>query len=438
MKFNELNISEKIIKNIEKLGYTNLTPIQEKTIPIMLECKDLIGIASTGSGKTLAYSIPLIERIIREKKEKKAIKTLILVPTRELAVQVKNEINSISFDTVNTCVIMGGVSESKQLFTIKKGVDILIATPGRLNDLIKRRKISLAAVDKIVLDEADTMLDMGFINDINTIMSKVASNRQILLFTATYKESLNDIVLKYLNNPIKVTIPSLEEKPQIEEQLYFIDSKNKNEFLLEYISKNRVTEAIIFTKTKIAADKLCEFLNSYGLKSIAIHSNKRQSERSRNLRLFKEKKVKFLIATDIAARGIDIKALPYVINYNLPDQAEMYIHRIGRTGRAGEKGIAISIATPLEKKYLKDIEALLGQKLPVIKDDKFSIELKQNNNKKNYNRNNNKSFDKRNKNMDKKWNSNNKSRKSSSRNTNKNTLKNYSYNKRKNKSNKNI
>jgi ATP-dependent RNA helicase RhlE len=375
MKINELKLSKEIINSMNNLGYSTLTPIEEKAIPIILDNKDLIGIAKTGSGKTLAYAIPLIERELLSK-DHKNIKSLILVPTRELAMQVRNEVMLVGKDHLKTAVIMGGVAQSKQLKELKRGVDILVATPGRLNDLIKQGKITLAFVDKVVLDEADTMLDMGFINDIELILSKLLKERQTLMFTATMGNAIKDFAERNLHNPINITIEQpKEEIPEITEELYFMDGKNKNDFLLSYLSNNRINEAIIFTRTKKGADSLCRYLNSYNLKAVAIHSDKRQNERTRNLRLFKEQKVNFLIATDIAARGIDIKNLPLVINYNLPDQPELYIHRIGRTGRAGASGKAISICTPEEKNYLFDIQKLLKKDIPLINDEKYSIEL---------------------------------------------------------------
>lgn len=374
MKTNDLKINDELKRNIIKQGFSILTPIEEEAIPVILNGKDVIGIAKTGSGKTLAYGIPLIEKNITGNNKK--INSLVLVPTRELAMQVRNEINSVSPSNINIAVIMGGVSLSKQIHDIKKGIDILVATPGRLKDVLNQKKISLANVSRIVLDEADTMLDMGFINDIEFILSKVASERQILLFTATMGDAIKNLSNNFLNDPAKIVIEQKEEdKPLIKEELYFMSGKSKNDFLLDYLSRNRVSEALIFTRTKLGADKLCRFLNSYGLKSVAIHSDKRQSERSRNLRFFKSKKASFLIATDIAARGIDIKNLPFVINYNLPDQAELYIHRIGRTGRAGTPGVAITICTPEEKNYLRDIEKLIQREITLKSDEKFSIDL---------------------------------------------------------------
>jgi ATP-dependent RNA helicase RhlE len=384
MKINELKLSKDLINNVNKIGYSELTPIQEKSIPVILENKDIIGLAKTGSGKTLAYSIPLIEKGLKEKNNPKLIRSLILVPTRELAMQVRNEIFMVSGDTLRTCVIMGGIRENKQLHDLSKGVDILVATPGRLNDLIRQRKITLGNVDKVVLDEADTMLDMGFLGDIETILSKLLTRRQTLMFTATMGKTISEFAEKNLNNPTIIEIKSdLDDDGELTEELYFMDGKNKNDFLLSYIGGNRIDEALIFTRTKKGADSLCKFLNSYGLKSVAIHSDKRQNERTRNLKDFKSGKAKFLIATDIAARGIDIKDMPLVINYNLPDQPELYIHRIGRTARAGNDGKAISICTPEEKNYLFDIQKYIKRDIPIINDEKYSIELIKNKPKKN-------------------------------------------------------
>jgi ATP-dependent RNA helicase RhlE len=377
MKINNLNINKNLISNVIKKGYNELTPIQEKVIPLILDNKDVIGIAKTGSGKTLAYGIPLINRAYCEKNNPKVIRSLILVPTRELAMQVRNEINSVSYDYVRTSVVMGGIKQDKQIHDIRKGIDILVATPGRLNDLLKQKKVSLATVDKVVLDEADTMLDMGFIRDIEMILSKTLSRRQTLLFTATYGDTIKKFVAKNLNKPTKIEAKTAEDdKGILTEELYFIEAKNKNDFLLSYLANNRIEQALIFTRTKKGADVLCKFLNDYNLKTEAIHSDKRQGQRSRSLKDFKEGKINYLIATDIAARGIDVKDLPYVINYNLPDQKELYVHRIGRTARAGESGKAISICSLQEKMYLKDIEEYIGRKIPLKVDKEYSIKNK--------------------------------------------------------------
>jgi ATP-dependent RNA helicase RhlE len=316
--------------------------------------------------------------------------------------QVRNEINSVSSDAVRTIVIMGGVKLEHQVHDIKKGADILVATPGRLNDLIKQKKINLATVDKVVLDEADTMLDMGFIKEINNILSKTLTRRQTLLFTATMGNTIKDFVNRNLHNPVKIIIEAKkEDQGKLTEELYFINNNHKDDFLLSYLADNRVEEAIIFVRTKKGVDNLCKYLNSYGLKVAGIHSDKRQGERTRNLANFKERKINYLVATDIAARGIDVKNLPLVINYNLPDQSEVYIHRIGRTARAGEDGLAISICTPSEIGYLKDIEKLIKRKIPVKVSEKYSLkEVKisdnnkdnnhkdfKNNNKRNYGNN---------------------------------------------------
>ena len=380
---NELKISDTLIRNVNKLGITEMTPIQELTIPHILSGSDVVGIASTGSGKTLAYAIPLMEHDYKLNNNPRILNTLILVPTRELAMQVRNAINTVSSDQLRIVAIIGGVAQAKQEHDLKKGADILVATPGRLNDLIKQRKISLASVDKIVLDEADIMLDMGFLHEIETILSKTLTRRQIMMFTATMAPNIKTLAKKFMVNPITVEIPVSEDQlPQIEEQLYYINGSDKNDFILSYLADNQIKEALIFVRTKFGADKLCRFLNSYNLSSVAIHGNKRQGERSRNLKEFEDRKVNFLIATDVAARGIDIKNLPYVINYNLPDQAEMYVHRIGRTGRAGSKGEAITICTPEDREFLSAIEKLLGRKIPLANDSKYSIPFNVSNTKK--------------------------------------------------------
>lgn len=372
MQFEQLNISLKLVKNLGRNGFTDLTPIQKETIPYLLDAKDLVGIAKTGSGKTLAYAIPIIDSIHDDYLTK-----LILVPTRELAMQVRNAINALVADYLRVVPIIGGVSQNKQIHDLKKGCQILVATPGRLNDLVNQNRINLSKVDTIVLDEADTMLDMGFKKQIDKIFSKINPMHQTVMFTATMSDAMQNLANTYLHDQVTIKInPTKDQIPQITEELYYLAPESKNDFLLSYLAENRITEALIFTKTKIDADKLCNYLNSYNLRAAAIHGDKRQGERSRNLKEFKSHKVNYLIATDIAARGIDIQGLPLVINYNVPDQAEVYVHRIGRTGRAGMPGKAITMATRIELNDLANVEKLINHQLPLVKDNKYTIEFK--------------------------------------------------------------
>ncbi len=387
MKFKDLGLSDYLVRNLAKENITDPTPIQELTIPVILEKRDLLGVAQTGSGKTAAYALPIIENQSK-KEQKRVLKTLIICPTRELAMQVRNSFITLCNYSLSVTVIVGGIREKVQTNSLKKGVDVLVATPGRLNDLLRQRKVDLSKVDTIVLDEADTMLDMGFIKDIRTIISKVSDNRQTLMFSATMPKEIIKISEEFLNNPVKVEIAQKQEnEPKIEQELYTVDKNAKAEFLLDYLVDNNISQAIIFTRTKFGADKLGKYLRSFNVSCTVIHGDKTQRERMRNLKEFKDNKVKYLIATDIAARGIDIIDLPCVVNYDLPEQAEIYVHRIGRTGRAGKIGKAISICGKDEIGRLVGIEKLIKHEIPLITDNKYhkSYEKSRNFNGKNQN-----------------------------------------------------
>ena len=371
MKFKDLGLSDYLTRILAKENITVPTQIQELTIPVILENKDLLGVAQTGSGKTAAYALPIIEKQNKYEK-KRVLRTLVICPTRELAMQIRNSFVTLCNYSLSVTVIVGGIREKVQTSALKKGVDVLVATPGRLNDLLRQRKVDLSKVDTVVLDEADTMLDMGFIKDIRTIISKTSNNRQTLMFSATMPKEIVKISEEFLTNPVKVEIATkIENEPKIEQELYTVDKSAKAEFLLDYLVNNNVSQAIVFTRTKYGADKLGRYLRSFNVSCAVIHGDKTQRERTRNLKEFKDNKVKYLIATDIAARGIDVIDLPCVVNYDLPEQAEIYVHRIGRTGRAGKVGKAISICGKDEMGRLVSIEKLIKHDIHLIEDHKY-------------------------------------------------------------------
>ncbi len=377
MKFNELNLSSDLTYAIAKMGYETVTPIQELAIPKILEGKDIIGLAQTGTGKTAAFSLPMLDLLIKNSKPDRKIKTLILTPTRELAVQIRDNILMYAEHTSFKCsVIIGGVNQKSQVNVLRKGLDILVATPGRLIDLINQNKVDLGSVSMLILDEADTMLDMGFIRDIRNIISKVPAKRQTLLFSATMPNEIKELSKSIMNNPIVIKTQTAEvTADNIAQEVYFIDKKNKNLLLLDLLSTKEKPSALIFTRTKHGANDLEKFLKGYNLQVSVIHGNKTQSNRVKALKDFKSGKNRIMIATDIAARGIDINELNIVINYDIPEQAELYVHRIGRTARAGKSGKAISLCSSAEKKDLKAIERLIHYNIPVIENNEYPMVL---------------------------------------------------------------
>lgn len=368
MKFKELKLSSKILDEIDKMGYIEATPIQELAIPLVLEGKDIIGLAQTGTGKTAAFSLPLIDKLIREYQSDHTIKLLVLSPTRELAIQIRDNILAYAGGTNFKCsVILGGVNQNSQKEVLKKGLDILVATPGRLLDLINQRKADLSNVSMVVLDEADTMLDMGFIRDIRSIIGKTKKERQTLLFSATMPKEIKELANEFMKNPITIKTKTEEvTADKIKQELYLVDKNNKTSLLLDLISIKENPTTLVFTRTKHGANTLEKHLGVYGVKTSVIHGNKTQSNRVKALSDFKNGKTKIMIATDIAARGIDINDLGLVVNYDMPEQAEVYVHRIGRTARAGKSGKAISLCSSAELSDLKAVEKLIGQKLEVI------------------------------------------------------------------------
>ena len=370
MTFNDLDIIEPILKALNDKGYKTPTLIQEKAIPMVLQHKDLLGLAQTGTGKTAAFAIPIIQHIYNKPKavsRKPPIKALTLTPTRELALQIDECIEEYSTYTgVSHCVIFGGVKQNTQVSALKNGVDILTATPGRLLDLMNQGFVHLNDISFFVLDEADRMLDMGFIHDIKRILPKLPEKKQTLLFSATMPQAIATLSGTILKNPVRVEVtPTSSVVDTVTQLLYYVEKTDKKDLLIELLSKDKKQSTLIFSRTKHGADKIARLLCKAGIGSEAIHGNKSQTARQKALSNFKSNRTRVLIATDIAARGIDIDKLEMVINYDLPEVAETYVHRIGRTGRAGNTGVALSFCAEEEKSYLKDIQRLTGKKLEV-------------------------------------------------------------------------
>lgn len=367
MTFKELNIVEPILKALNEKGYTLPTPIQQQAITPALDNRDILGLAQTGTGKTAAFSLPIIQQLYLNKihGKKREIKALILTPTRELAIQINDSLNDYTTYTgVRHCVIYGGVKQNAQVNELKEGVDILVATPGRLLDLINQGFISLNSIRHFVLDEADRMLDMGFIHDVKRLLPKLPPQKQTLFFSATMPSSIAVLSRSILHNPVKVEVaPVSSVVDTIEQYLYFVEKQEKKDLLISLLKKDKKKSVLVFSRTKHGADKIARILSKAGIGSAAIHGNKSQNARQRALSDFKAHKIQTLIATDIAARGIDIDNLELVINYDLPDVAETYVHRIGRTGRAGNSGVALTFCAQDEQVMLKDIQKLTGRKL---------------------------------------------------------------------------
>jgi len=376
--FADLNLNSEILKAVKLSGYDTPTPIQIQAIPEILKKKDLIGLAQTGTGKTAAFGLPIIDMLIREKKLDKKTRVLIVSPTRELAIQIRDNILDYSQGTDLRCgVVLGGVNQSSQKTVLQRGVDILVATPGRLVDLINQRIANINNVEILVLDEADTMLDMGFIRDIQFIIGKTLKERQTLLFSATINNEVKELSKQFMKDPIIIKTKTDEVTANnIEQELYYVDSTNKVNLLLELLSTKEQKTTLIFTRTKHGANKLAERLSEFNLKTSVIHGNKTQSNRVKALNDFKTGKTKIMIATDIAARGIDIVDLGLVINYDIPEKNEIYIHRIGRTARAGKEGKAITLCTSADLNNIKDIEKLINHKIKVM-NHKYTMVLKE-------------------------------------------------------------
>lgn len=368
MNFKELNLSAEMLRAIDVIGHSQATQIQQNAIPFILEGFDIIGCAQTGTGKTGAFTIPILERLNKSKKSSgNSIKALVLAPTRELAIQIDESFKMYNkFLSLKHTAIFGGVSAVNQIEILNKGVDILTATPGRLLDFIKQGHVNVSQINVLVLDEADHMLDMGFIHDIKKILKFLPIKRQTLFFSATMPEETKKFSSTILNHPKEVYVAPISSTAKtVEQKLYYVDKIEKPTLLIE-ILKDVKSQSLVFTRTKHGADKLVKRLLKVGIKTAAIHGNKSQGNRQRVLSDFKRNNLSVLIATDIAARGIDISELPYVINYELPNVPETYVHRIGRTGRAGMEGVALSFCDKEEKKELMGIQKLLGFSIPVM------------------------------------------------------------------------
>ncbi len=376
MTFKDLEIIDPILKALEAKGYTHPTPIQEQSIPILLRGKDLLGCAQTGTGKTAAFAIPIIQQMAidpRREQSKGNIKALIVTPTRELAIQIGDNFKQYGQHTgLRGTVIFGGVSQHKQTSALRRGIDILVATPGRLLDLIDQGYISLGKIEYFVLDEADHMLDMGFIHPIKKIIAMLPEKRQSLFFSATMPPSIVNLTKKILVNPEKVTIkPEQATAERVEQSIYFVTKKDKINLLTHIIKEKNVDSCLVFSRTKHGANKIVKLLDRNGIRGEAIHGNKSQVARQRALKNFKDGRTNVLVATDIAARGIDVADLELVVNYDLPNISETYVHRIGRTGRARASGVAISFCNAEERAYLRDIEKLISQKIPIVNDHPY-------------------------------------------------------------------
>lgn len=380
MKFEELNIAPAILKALSKENYTQPTPIQEKAIPAALEGRDVLGCAQTGTGKTAAFSIPIIQKLSAGRPGgkpagKRVIRSLILTPTRELAIQIEENIKAYSrFTELRSVVIVGGVSQYAQEQQLQRGTDILIATPGRLIDLINQKHADLQHVEVLVLDEADRMLDMGFINDVKKIMTRLPAKRQTLFFSATMPPEIARLVESLLVNPVKIEItPVSSTVDRIEQSVYLVDKENKLSLLTHLLQDETISSVLVFTRTKHGADRVAKGLAKKSISAQAIHGDKSQNARQAALSNFKKGATRVLVATDIAARGIDIDELSHVIQFNLPNMPETYVHRIGRTGRAGHSGIAVSFCEVEELPYLKDIEKVTKKKIPVVSDHPYPM-----------------------------------------------------------------
>lgn len=378
MKFDELNIILPILKAIEMEHYTVATPIQEKAIPAILNGRDILGCAQTGTGKTAAFAIPTLQLLKEDNlsnKQERNIRALIITPTRELAAQIYDSFCIYGkYTDLKYCVIFGGVSQKPQEINLQRGVDVLVATPGRLIDLMNQKLIELKHLKILILDEADQMLDMGFINDVKRVIAKTPSKRQTLLFSATMPTSIAELSNSILNNPYKIQIaPVSSTVNTIEQSLYYVDKENKLNLLLHILKDQSITSVLVFTRTKHGADKVVKKLQKDKISAQAIHGNKSQGARQRALNSFKNKTLRVLVATDIAARGIDIDELSLVVNYELPNVPETYVHRIGRTGRAGMDGTAISFCNVDEKELLVDIEKLIRKSIAVVNDHPYPL-----------------------------------------------------------------
>ena len=427
MTFKELGLAEPILKAVEAEGYTSPTPIQQQAIPILLKGKDLLGVAQTGTGKTAAFGIPILHHLYQSQngqKGRRKIKALIVTPTRELALQIGDSLTAYGKHTgLRNTVIFGGVKQGKQVNALRNGIDILVATPGRLLDLMGQGFITFRDLEFVVLDEADQMLDMGFVHDIKKIIAQLPAKRQSLFFSATMPQAIVQLSQKMLGDFERVTIkPQQATAEKVEQGVYFVSKKNKPKLLVHLLNENPSDTVLVFSRTKHGANKIVKKLSQANVNSAAIHGNKSQTARQKALGNFKDGKLRVLIATDIAARGIDVEDLSLVINYDLPNVPETYVHRIGRTGRANASGIALSFCDKEERPYLRDIEKLIKQEVPRMPehqfvDDEGSVEEENQNPKQGRNQN---SSQNRNRNRNKRRNSSYRGRNNKNRNSGQN------------------
>ena len=375
MKFEDLNLHPTLLKAVKDQNYVNPTAIQEQAIPLILKDNDVLGTAQTGTGKTAAFALPILHHLVNEKSNnnKTKIRALVVTPTRELAIQIgENFTDYAKYNNIKNTVIFGGVKQGTQTNALANGVDVLVATPGRLLDLMGQGFISLNDIGYFVLDEADRMLDMGFINDIKKLLEKLPKNRQSLFFSATMPNSILTLSNTILRNPKKIAVHQVSTTAEtIQQSIYYTNKSNKKDLLFHILKNKDINQILVFSRTKHGADRIVRNLQKNNIEAAAIHGDKSQNQRQRALQSFKDYKVRVLVATDIAARGIDIDKLSYVLNYDIPNEPETYVHRIGRCGRAGEKGVSISICEPEENVYAKDIEKLIKQKIEAVQNHPF-------------------------------------------------------------------
>ena len=377
MNFENLNLIQPLLNAVNKKGYLNPTPIQEKAIPTILQGKDIFGCAQTGTGKTAAFALPILQLLETEKdrNQRRAVRALILAPTRELVAQISEEFSTYGKGLdIRIVTIYGGISQKNQTQALQSGVDIIVAAPGRLLDLMNQGFVRLDKVEYLVLDEADRMLDMGFINDIRKITAKLPAKRQTMLFSATAPDEIRKLAASLLNNPVQINLsPDTMPPILVSQSVYHVKKENKKLLLTHVLKNESLKNVLIFTRTKHGADKVVKDLIRNGIKAQAIHGNKSQSARDKALKDFKSRSIRVLVATDVASRGIDVDKLSHVINYEIPEQAETYVHRIGRTGRAGETGAALSFCSADEKPYLKNIHKLIHKNIDVVTSHPFAI-----------------------------------------------------------------
>lgn len=375
MTFSELKLIKPLVTALDKLNYTQPTPIQHQAIPHILSGRDIFGCAQTGTGKTAAFSLPILQLLSlnQQNNNRRSIRALVLAPTRELALQISDNVLAYSKGlNISHTTVFGGVSQQNQVKDLRRGVDILIATPGRLLDLMNQGFVDLRNIEFFVLDEADRMLDMGFINDIRKVIAKLPAKKQTLFFSATAAPDIMTLANTLLKDPVKVSVdPVSSASEMITQSVYYVSKEDKRSLLKHILNDTRIEHALVFTRTKRGADRVAKELNGSGILAAAIHGDKSQGARTKALRGFKDRSIRVLVATDIASRGIDVDKLSHVINYEMPEQAETYVHRIGRTGRAGSQGTALSLCTSDEMPYLKDISKLIRKNIEVVESHPF-------------------------------------------------------------------